>query len=158
MPPPLLFSLDGIDLDTVTVPMEEVREINPQRYEMEQLTGIIHLDAGSSRLVAERKIGTDEWWTRGHIPCRPLMPGVLIIEAAAQACAYLYKVLDPSEERFVGFGGLDEVKFRGAVRPGDRLIILVQAVERRPRRAIFASQGLVGDQMVFHGNIVGVPM
>ena len=110
MPPPLLFSLEGIDLDKVLVPIEEIRKVNPQRYEMEQLTGIIHLDREAGRLVAERRVGTDEWWVKGHIPGRPLMPGVLIIESAAQACAYLYKALDPAEKRFIGFGGLEEVK------------------------------------------------
>jgi len=158
MPPPLLFSLEGIDLGTVTVPIEEVRKVNPQRYEMEQLTGVIHVDAVAGHLVAERQIGPDEWWARGHIPGRPLMPGVLMIEACAQASAYLYKVLDPSEERFIGFGGLEKVKFRGEVLPGDRLIILVQVLDRRSRRAIFAAQGLVEDRMVMHGHIAGVPM
>jgi len=158
MPPALLFSLEGIDLDAKTVPMDEVRAVNPQRHEMEQLTGIIHVDAESGRLVAERQIGADEWWMRGHIPGRPLMPGVLMIEAAAQACAYLYKVLTPEEQRFIGFGGLEKVKFRGAVLPGDRLLILVRVIELRPRRAIFATQCMVGDRIVFHGHVVGVPM
>ena len=158
MPPPLLFSLEGIDLDNVAVPIEEVRKVNPQRYEMEQLTGVIHIDTAAGRLVAERRVGTDEWWVKGHIPGRPLMPGVLIIEAAAQACSFLYKALDPKEKRFIGFGGLEEVKFRGSVLPGDRLIILVEALERRARRAIFATQALVDDRMAFHGKVVGVPM
>ena len=158
MPPSLLFSLEGIDVDTVIVPIEEVRKVNPQRYEMEQLTGVIHVDTAAGHLVAERWIGPDEWWARGHIPGRPLMPGVLMIEACAQASAYLYKVLDPSEERFIGFGGLEEVKFRGEVLPGDRLIILVQVLDRRSRQATFAAQGLVEDRMVLHGHVVGVPM
>jgi len=158
MPPPLLFSLEGIDLDTVIVPIEEVRKVNPQRYEMEQLTGVIYVDTAARHLVAERRIGPDEWWAKGHIPGRPLMPGVLMIEACAQASAYLCKVLTPSQERFIGFGGLEAVKFRGEVLPGDRLIILVQVLDLRARRAIFAAQGLVGDRMVLHGHIVGVPM
>jgi 3-hydroxyacyl-[acyl-carrier-protein] dehydratase len=158
MPPQLLFSLEGIDLERVTIPMDEVRRCNPQRHEMEQLTGVIFADAQTGRLVAERQIGADEWWVRGHIPGRPLMPGVLIIEAAAQASAFLYKVIDPNEKRFIGFGGVEGVKFRDAVRPGDRLILLAEAREHRARRAVFATQGLVGDKMVFQGDIVGIPM
>lgn len=158
MPPQLLFSLDGVDLDTITIPIDEVRKINPQRYEMEQLTGVIYADRETRRLVAERQLGEDEWWARGHIPGRPLMPGVLMIEAAAQACAFLYKVLDPQEQRFIGFGGVSDVKFRGTVKPGDRLIFLVEAHEMRSRRAVFATQGLVGDTLVFQGTIVGMPI
>jgi len=158
MPPPLLFSLDGIDLDTITAPIEAIRKVNPQRYEMEQLTGIIHADAEARRLVAERRIAEDEWWMRGHIPGRPLLPGVLMIEAAAQACAYLYKVMDPAEDRFIGFGGVQDVKFRGQVVGGDRMIILVETRAKRSRKAIFGAQGLVDAQMVFEAEIVGMPL
>ena len=158
MPPPTLFSLEGIDINVVTIPIDGVRKANPQRYEMEQLTGVIYADAAGRRLVAERQLGADEWWVRGHIPGRPLMPGVLMIEAAAQASAFLYKVIDPAEARFIGFSGVDDVKFRGQVLPGERMIILVQVLEMRPRRAVFATQGFVGDRLVFQANIVGMPI
>ncbi len=158
MPPPTLFSLEGIDTNVVTIPIEEVRKTNPQRYEMEQLTGVIYADAAQGRLVAERKLGMDEWWVRGHIPGRPLFPGVLMIETAAQASAFLYKVIEPAEARFIGFGGVDDVKFRGQVLPGERMIVLVQVIEKRPRRAVFATQGFVGDRLVFQANIIGMPI
>jgi 3-hydroxyacyl-[acyl-carrier-protein] dehydratase len=59
---------------------------------------------------------------------------------------------------FIAFGGLENVKFRGLVRPGDRLIVAARMTEHRVgRRAIFACQGIVGKSLVFHGDIIGVP-
>lgn len=157
MAPPLLVDLSKIDLGRIEIPIEEIRKANPHRYEMEQLTGIIHLDLAAGRIVALREVRADEFWVRGHIPGRPLLPGVLMIEAAAQMCSFYYK-RSQSDPRFLGFGGVDGVKFRGQVVPGDRLILLGQAVEIRSRRAVFDTQGVVGDRLVFEARITGMPI
>ena len=99
----------------------------------------------------------DEFWVRGHIPGRPLMPGVIMIEAAAQMCS-LYFSLVSSMDKFIGFGGVDGVKFRGTVLPGDTLILQGKPLEIRPRRAVFDTIGLVGDRLVFQAQITGMPV
>jgi 3-hydroxyacyl-[acyl-carrier-protein] dehydratase len=157
MPPPLLFDLAGMDLTRVVMGPDEIRRYNPHRHEMEQLSAIVHLDRETGRIVALREIGADEFWVRGHIPGRPLFPGVLLIEAAAQMCSLYYKWVT-EDSRFLGFGGVDEVKFRGQVVPGDRLVLLGQAEEIRSRRARFRAQGVVKDALVFEGRITGVPL
>jgi len=157
MAPPLLVDLTKIDLGRVAVPIEEIRQYNPQRYEMEQLGGVIHLDPSAGQIVAYKDVGADEFWVRGHIPGRPLMPGVLMIEAAAQMCSLYYKRVT-QDPRFLGFGGVDGVRFRGQVVPGDRLLLLGQAIEIRNRRAVFDTQGVVGDRLVFEARITGMPM
>ena len=157
MAPPLLVDLSKLDLGRVEIPIEEIRKVNPHRYEMEQLSGVIHLDAAAGQIVAFKEVRPDEFWVRGHIPGRPLLPGVLMVEAAAQMCSFYYKrVLE--DPRFLGFGGVDGVKFRGQVVPGDRLLLLGQAVEIRNRRAVFDTQGVVGDRMVFEARITGMPI
>ena len=157
MAPPLLVDLTKIDLGRVRMPVEEIRRYNPHRYEMEQLSGIIHLDTEAGQIVAFKDVREDEFWVRGHIPGRPLLPGVLMIEAAAQMCSLYYKIVQ-KDERFLGFGGVDGVKFRGQVAPGDRLILLGKAVEIRSRRAVFDTQGMVGERLVFEARITGMPI
>ena len=100
----------------------------------------------------------EPFWARGHIPGRPLMPGVIMIEAAAQLCSWAVRqVYDTSEygDRFFGFGGIDDVKFRGTVFPGQQMIILGVKNEVRPRRAVFDTQGWVDGRMVFQAKITG---
>ncbi|HUU10307.1 MAG TPA: 3-hydroxyacyl-ACP dehydratase FabZ family protein [Phycisphaerae bacterium] len=157
MAPPLLVDLTTIDLDRVVMPIEEIRRFNPHRYEMEQLTAIAHLDREAGQIVAVRDVRDDEFWVRGHIPGRPLLPGVLMIEAAAQMCSVYYKCVS-EDPRFLGFGGVDGVKFRGQVVPGDRLVLLGQALELRDRRAVFNTQGVVGNRLVFEARITGMPI
>ena len=157
MAPPLLVDLTTIDLDRVVMPIEEIRRFNPHRYEMEQLTAIAHLDREAGQIVAVRDVRDDEFWVRGHIPGRPLLPGVLMIEAAAQMCSVYFKCVS-KDPRFLGFGGVDGVKFRGQVVPGDRLVLLGQALELRDRRAVFNTQGVVGTRLVFEARITGMPI
>jgi len=157
MAPPLLVDLSKIDLAQTLIPIEEIRQVNPHRYEMEHLSGVIHLDAAAGQIVAFKEVRPDEFWVRGHIPGRPLLPGVVMIEAAAQMCSFYFKYVQ-KDSRFLGFGGVDAVKFRGQVVPGDRLILLGQAVELRNRRAVFDTQGVVGDRLVFEARITGMPI
>ena len=107
--------------------------------------------------MAFKDVRDDEFWVRGHIPGRPLLPGVLMIEAAAQMSSLYYKYVQ-KDPRFLGFGAVDGVKFRGQVVPGDRLLLLGKAVEIRSRRAVFDTQGVVGDKLVFEARITGMPI
>jgi len=157
MAPPLVVDLSKIDLGRVTMSIDEIRQYNPHRYEMEQLTGVIHLDVAAGQIVAFKDVRPDEFWVRGHIPGRPVLPGVLMIEAAAQMSSLYYKKVQ-QDPRFLGFGGVDGVKFRGQVVPGDRLLLLGRAVEIRNRRAVFDTQGVVDDRLVFEARITGMPI
>jgi 3-hydroxyacyl-[acyl-carrier-protein] dehydratase len=157
MPPQLLIDPARYDPAKPVMTIDEIRRHNPQRGEMEQLSGALLFDPACGEIVTFKDVSDAEFWIRGHIPGRPLMPGVMLIEAAAQMCSLYYSLVAPSE-KFIGFGGVDGVKFRGQVVPGDRLILLGKAVEIRSRRAIFDTQGLVGDRLVFEGRITGLPL
>ncbi len=157
MPPPLLFDIDGIDLDKVQHDVEVIERVNPHRGVMRLLDGIIYMDEKRGRVIAYHDVLDTEFWVPGHIPGRPLMPGVLIIEAAAQTASFLSLVRLKNAD-FLGFVAADNVKFRGQVEPGDRLIVIEQAVEYRHRRCVCKSQAFVGDRLVFEGTITGMPM
>ena len=119
------------------------------------MSGIIKFDPEHKIIVGYKDVSTSEFWVRGHIPGRPLMPGVIMLEAAAQLCTYYYKKTT-LDDRFLGFGGIDKVKFRGKVIPGDKLILIAKNKELRSRRAIFDTQGVVNGNLVFEGIIIGM--
>src|SRR5690606_36535062 len=125
---------------------------NPQRSEMEQLTAICHEDAERNICVGFRDLADDEFWIRGHMPGMPLMPGVVICEAAAQMASYYSQKYDLLGSPMVGFGGLEDVRFRGVVRPGDRLVIVAQLLKvRRGAMIVARFQCFVDQNLVCEG-------
>jgi len=147
------------DLDTVIADIQEIRRWNKQRFEMEQLTAIVHEDESRGLCVGYKDVTHDEFWVRGHFPGVPLMPGVLMCEAAAQLSSYYTQKHNLLDAKVIGFGGLEEVRFREPVVPGDRLVIAVERVRVRPRAMIVCRfQGLVRDSIVVDGTIKGVPL
>lgn len=157
MVPPLLFDISGIDLSRTMFGVAEIEAVNPHRPPMRLLDGVCWISEDQKRAVAFKDVRADEFWVAGHIPGRPIFPGVLMIEAGAQLASFLFLRRMP-QCRFLGFVGADQIKFRGQVTPGDRLILLGQEIEFRPRRCICAIQGLVRGTMVFEGQITGMPM
>lgn len=159
MPPPAILDLSQIDCSKVVADIEGIRQVNPQRYEMEQLTAIVLVDADQQVIVAYKDITEEDFWVRGHMPGYPLMPGVIMCEAAAQLCAYYcHHIKLLRKGGFIGFGGMEDVRFRGQVRPGQRLIIVAKPARLHHRQTIFDTQGFVDNNMVFHARIIGVPL
>ena len=155
MIPEKIVDLGKIDFGTVEVPIEEIRKINLQRFEFEQLDGIFKLLPEEQALVGYKDIRSEEFWVRGHIPGNPLLPGVLMLEAGAQLCSYYQGKFHP-QDGFFGFGGLEDVRFRGAVKPGDRMILVGKAVQIHPRKSTYIVHGFVRDKMVFQATVIGV--
>ena len=157
MVPSLLFDISDIDLNHIQYDVAAIEKVNPHRGDMRMLDGVIYLSPGMNEAVAFKDCRADEFWVPGHIPGRPIFPGVLMVEAAAQIASFV-TILRRSDVKFVGFAAVDSVKFRGQVTPGDRLLIVAKEVEFRPRRVICACQGLVNGTIVFEGQVTGMPM
>ena len=156
---PLIINLEEINVNQILMSKDKIREVNPHRYEMEQLDGILKIDRKQKIIVGFKDIKPDEFWVKGHFPARPLFPGVLMIESAAQLSALYMKLeLGPADQRLIGFGGVDDVKFRNTVVPGDKLIIMAKCIELRSRRAVFETQGVVNGKIVFEATITGMPV
>jgi 3-hydroxyacyl-[acyl-carrier-protein] dehydratase len=158
MPPEVHFSVTQLDLGRVLADREAIRQVNPQRFELEQLDAIVYLDPERQIIVGYRDVTGDEFWVRGHMPGFPIFPGVLICEAAAQLCSYYITTQGMMAGNFLGFGGMENVRFRAPVRPGDRLVLVAKGKRLNRRQSIFDVQAFVGTTMVFHGDIIGVPM
>jgi 3-hydroxyacyl-[acyl-carrier-protein] dehydratase len=93
------------------------------------------------------------------MPGMPLMPGVIMLEGAAQLCSYFVQKHNLLGDAMVGFGGLEDVRFRDPVVPGDRLIFLGQLKKVRPRRMLVSRfQGVVRDSVVVEGMLKGIPI
>lgn len=158
MPPEAILDVGALDLTRILADQEAIRRINPQRYEMEQLTAIVHVDPTQHLVVGYKDVRHGEFWVRGHMPDFPLLPGVLMCEAAAQLCSYYIATQGLMAGDFIGFGGMENVRFRSMVRAGDRLVLVGKAQKMNRRQTIFAIQGFVGSIMVFHADIIGVPL
>ncbi|MGC1273059.1 MAG: 3-hydroxyacyl-ACP dehydratase FabZ family protein [Planctomycetaceae bacterium] len=157
MPPQAIYDLDAIDFDHPIYTIADIREVNPQRFEMEQLTAIVHVDCENHGIVGYKRLTFDEFWCAGHMPGYPLMPGVLQCEAAAQLASFYTRKFGLLGGSFVGFGGLDDVRFRSPVFPGSRLDLTARAVRvKAGRLAEFEFQGLVDGTLVFSGKMTGV--
>ena len=162
MPPPLLFDLSQIDLEAEPVfGKEAIGKVNPQRFEMQQLDGILWYDKEKSLILGYKDVTENEFWVRGHIPGRPLMPGVIMIEAAAQLSSFFLKQVY-QEKGFIGFAGIDDAKFRSVVEPGQRLYLLghISKYKRRKRTTHVTTnvQGVVDETMVFEASVSGMAL
>jgi 3-hydroxyacyl-[acyl-carrier-protein] dehydratase len=151
----LFFDLNALDLTQVVVTTEEVESLNPQRGGMRQIDHVIWFSDDDTEGVGVKHVTDDEFWVPLHIPGRPMMPGVLMIEAAAQLASLQFRRRGGSN-KFVGFTRCDETIFRGIVVPGDTLYILGREIRYNRRRLIVAAQGVVDGLVVFETKITGM--
>jgi 3-hydroxyacyl-[acyl-carrier-protein] dehydratase len=98
----------------------EIEAILPHREPFLLIDEVVELELGV-RAVARKTVREDEWYLRGHFPGRPIMPGVLIVEAMAQTCAVAVLSEEENRGRLALFAGIDDVRFKRLVQPGDEL-------------------------------------
>jgi 3-hydroxyacyl-[acyl-carrier-protein] dehydratase len=155
MPPVLLFDYTKLDLNKVEFDRSAIAQVNPQSHEMAQLDGIIWHDLPQMKCLGYKDVTDKEFWVRGHIPGRPIMPGVIMVEAAAQLCSFFMRKIYGLTS-FIGFAGIDETKFRETVVPGNRLYLLGYIHKVRSRQFSAKVQGIANDKFVFETTISGM--
>jgi 3-hydroxyacyl-[acyl-carrier-protein] dehydratase len=155
MPPQFLFDISGIDLNRVLFDAEHIRLRNPQRGPLAQLDAIVHVDREKGQIIGYKDLTEHEFWIPYHIPGRPLMPGVLMIESGAQLAGFYYAEIE-KWEGFIGFSGVDDVRFRAPIPPGKRFYLLAKVGWVRHGRFCSKIQGLIDGALVFEATILGM--
>ncbi len=152
-----LIDLSTIDLSKVALSSEVIGEMNPQAGDMRQLDYVAYLNDENTVAVGIKKVKEDEFWVAGHIPGRPIYPGVLMIEAAAQISSVLYHI-KAEGNHFMGFTRCDHCSFRGQVVPGDTLVLVALEKKFQRRRFVCDAQGYVDGKFIFEVQITGMMM
>jgi 3-hydroxyacyl-[acyl-carrier-protein] dehydratase len=152
-----LIDISTIDLSAVAISAEGVGEINPQAGDMRQLNHVAYIRNDNQLAVGIKEVKEDEFWVAGHIPGRPIYPGVLMIEAAAQISSILYH-LNAEVNQFMGFTRCDNCSFRGQVLPNSTLVLVSIIRKFQRRRFVCDAQGFVDGQFVFEAQITGMMM
>ena len=127
----------------------------PHRYPFLLVDRVLEIDKGK-RIKALKNVSINEPFFEGHFPHRPVMPGVLMLEALAQAAALLaFDALDasPSADIVYYFAGADAVRFKRPVEPGDQLILQVELVRMKAGIFKFKAQALVGDVLAVEAEL-----
>ncbi len=129
--------------------LDELMQILPHRFPMLMIDRLIDIKAGDSA-VAVKNVTYNEQFFQGHFPQKPIMPGVLMIEAMAQAAAAFTSYTEnlDAEGKIVLFMGVDRARFRKPVIPGDQLLIKVRTVQRRPPVWRFEGEATVNGKLV----------
>src|ERR671933_1600850 len=109
-------------MPTLTLPLgrAEIESILPHRDPFLLIDEVLELEPGH-RVVARKRVREDEWYLAGHFPGRPVMPGVLIVEAMAQTGAVAVLAEEQNRGRVALFAGIDDTRFKRIVEPGDEL-------------------------------------
>ncbi len=152
-----ILDLASIDPNATLYGKPELDECLPQTGHMRHCDAIVWHDPEFTKGIGKKIVRPDEFWVEGHIPGRPLLPGVIMIEAAAQMASFL-NTKSGRVKGFLGFTRCDDVSFRGQVVPGDTLWLLAVLLEVNRRRFISHCQGVVNGKLVFDGKITGMTM
>jgi len=128
---------------SATIKIQEILKILPHRYPFLLLDRVLEID-GEHRLVAIKNVTINELFFEGHFPEHPVMPGVLVIEALAQAgVLLLFRSEARREGKLVYFSGIDKCRFRQPVVPGDQLRLEVTVLKHKGRYYKMKGEALV---------------
>ena len=131
---------------------EQIKQILPHRDPFLLIDEVIELDPGK-RVVARRAVRAEDPWFAGHFPGRPVMPGVLIVEAMAQTGAIVVLFEEANRGKIAFFAGIDDCRFKRIVEPGDTLTLTCEIAEMRGPIGRGKATAYVGDVLAARGTL-----
>lgn len=136
--------------------IQEILHLLPHRYPFVLVDRVLSMEPDES-IRALKNVTINEPFFQGHFPDRPIMPGVLILEAMVQAAGLLLAwPMSPEDRRRLCFTGIDDVRFRRPVVPGDQLIFEVGIVKQRSRVVKMTATAFVDNQRVAEAKIMAL--
>ncbi|HMA67017.1 MAG TPA: 3-hydroxyacyl-ACP dehydratase FabZ [Desulfosalsimonadaceae bacterium] len=136
--------------------MEKILSALPHRYPMLLVDRMLALEPGE-KIVAVKNVSINEPYFQGHFPGRPVMPGVLLVEAMVQAGALLlYATLPEVNPASICFAGIDGARFRQPVGPGDQVVLEVRQTRRRSGVIKMAGLAFVQERRVAEAKLMAL--
>jgi 3-hydroxyacyl-[acyl-carrier-protein] dehydratase len=130
----------------------EIEAIIPHRDPFLFIDEVLELEPGR-RVVARKQVRGDEWFFPGHFPERPIMPGVIMVEALAQAGAVAVLTEEGNSGKLVLFAGIDDLRFRRVVEPGDELLLTCEVDDASRRIGRGKAVATVAGELAVRGTL-----
>ncbi len=146
-----VFEFDETGLREISV--EEIMRILPHRYPFLLVDRVIEIEKGK-KAIGIKNVTINDNFFQGHFPSRPVMPGVLMVEAMAQTAGVTVLTNKAHRGKVAFFMAVDKVKFRKVVSPGDQLLMEVEVVRDREKTAQIRAQAKVGEEVVAEADMV----
>lgn len=157
VPSRFLFDVSGIDLKATHATKPEFEKWIPHRGAMSLMDRVVWVNDALTRGIAMRRVQPTEFWVPGHFPERPMFPGVLMIETAAQLACYLW-VVRKGEPQLAAFLRIENCAFRSMVEPGDDFYVMCEEIKWQKKRFISKVMGFVEDRVTFEAELSGLAM
>jgi 3-hydroxyacyl-[acyl-carrier-protein] dehydratase len=141
---------------TTEIDIHQILKRLPHRYPFLLVDRVIELEAGK-RIRALKNVTINEPFFVGHFPQRPVMPGVLMLEALAQAAAllgFLTNDVTPDDKTLYYFAGIDGARFKRPVEPGDQLILEAEVLRMKANIWKYKTRALVGEELAVEAELL----